>query len=103
VTEEFIGQIIPQRIDQLGYKNYHIRYRDLSINENGSETIKAFNEIWFIIGDPPGLVVESGYGIFDSTGDYVFDNVHQHRGEIVIKNPDAEVKRIKFIQLIIIN
>jgi hypothetical protein len=103
MTEELIWQLIPGRISELGYHNYHVRYRDLSIKESSSEEIKAYNELWFIVGDPQGLVVESAYGLFDSTGEYVFDNVHQHRGEITITNPDAEVKRIKFIQLIIIN
>ena len=103
MTEEFIWQMIPDRIRQLGYHDYHVRYRDLSIKASTIQSLQAYNEIWFIVGDPSGLVIESGYGIYDSTGEYVFDNVHQHRGEILITNPDAEVKRIKFIQLIIIN
>jgi hypothetical protein len=50
-----------------------------------------------------GIVIESDYGIYDSTGAYLFDNSHQHKGEISITNSDAENKRIKLIQVIIIN
>lgn len=103
MSEDFIMQIIPERIRQLGYSNYHIRYRDLNIKPLVTESISAFNELWFVIDDPPGLLIESYYGIYDSTGDYVFDNAHQHRGEILIRNPDSENKKVKFVQVILIN
>lgn len=103
MSEEFILRIIPDRIRQLGYHNYHVRYRDFTVKALGKMILPAFNELWFIAHDPPGLIVESGYGVYDSTGDYISDNTHQHRGEILITNPDNESKRIKFIQVIIVN
>ena len=103
MSEPFILSIIPERIRQLGYHNYHIRYRDVSVKANAKVILAAFNELWFISGDPNGIKVESGYGMYDSTGVYVYDNTHQHRGEITITNPDTDNKRIKFIQVIIIN
>lgn len=103
MSEHFILSEIPKRISQLGHHNFRIRYRDLTIKSNATILIPAFNELWFIVDDPPGLVVESGYGIYDSTGEYILDNAHQHRGEILISNPDEENKRIKFIQVIIVN
>lgn len=103
MTENLIAQRIPERIKQLGYNNYHIRYRDLTIKPFETLRIAAYNELWFVVDDPPGLVIESAYGIFDSTGTYLSDSMHEHRGEIVITNPDSEFKRIKFIQVIIVN
>jgi len=103
MSEELILQLIPERIRQSGYKNYHLRYRDFTIKASSTLVIPAFNEFWFISGDPQGLLVESGYGIYDSTGAYLSDNTHIHRGEIVITNEDPENKRIKFVQVIIIN
>ena len=103
MSEEFILQLIPQRIKQLGYHSYQIRYRDITVKGNSKVLIPAFNELWFIANDPPGLTVESGYGVYDSTGAYVFDNSHLHRGEILISNADNENRRIKFIQVIIVN
>jgi hypothetical protein len=49
------------------------------------------------------LLVESHYGIYDTTGDYLAESIHQHRGDIIITNPGTEDKRIKFIQVVIIN
>jgi hypothetical protein len=103
MTEELILSYVPERIKQLGYHRYYLRYRDLTILPSSTQNFRAYNQLWFIVDDPPGLVIESDYGIYDSTGAYISDNSHEHKGEIIITNPDAENKRIKFIQIVIIN
>ena len=103
MTEQFIFLYVPKRVRQLGYSNYHLKYHDLAIDENSVQVIAAYNELYFIIDDPPGLVVESDYGLYDSTDDPVSDSTHQHRGEITITNPGIGKRRIKFIQIIIVN
>jgi hypothetical protein len=105
MSEQFILEYIHQRIKQLGYSKYHLRYRDLIIEQNSSMRIQAANELYFICGEPEGLSVESEYGVYDTiaAGLPVLENAHQHRGEIVITNPNAPDKRIKFIQVIIVN
>lgn len=103
MSEEYILRIIPERIKQLGYRNYHIRYRDLTIQPSKTEILAAHTELWFIVDDPQGLVIESDYGIYDSTGAYLFDNSHIHKGDINIINSESESKRVKFIQVIIVN
>lgn len=103
MREDFIVDYIPKRIKQLGYKNYHTRYRDIAVLASSKIIIPAFNELWFIIDDPSGIIIESNYGIYDSTGDQSYENAHQHRGEIIISNPDITNRRVKFIQAIIVN
>ena len=103
MTESFILEHLPERVKQMGYRSYRIRYRDLMINSASSISISAFNELWFIVDDPPGLLVASNYGIYDTTGDYLAESIHQHRGTIVITNSGTENKRIKFIQVVIVN
>jgi hypothetical protein len=103
MTEKFILSYAPERVRRLGFRKYYLRYRDLTILPSSSLSFTAYNELWYIVDDPPGLIVESDYGIYDSTGDYLSDNSHEHKGEILISNPDAENKRIKFIQVVIIN
>lgn len=103
MTESFILDLIPERVKQMGYRAYKVRYRDLMIKAGSSISISAFNEIWFIVDDPSGLLVESHYGIYDTTGDYLAESIHQHRGDIVITNPNADDKRIKFIQVVVVN
>lgn len=103
MREEYILQQIPERIKQLGYNKYHVRYRDFTILAGSQEVISAWNELWYIVDDAVGIIVDSNYGLYDSTGEYLKDNAHEHRGEIVIVNPDSESKRVKFIQVIIVN
>ena len=103
MTEQLIIQYIPERVKQLGFREYHLRYRDLMIRKQSSVNVTAWNELYFIVDDPSGLVVESDYGIYDSTETPVEENIHQHRGEIVIQNKTGNTKRIKFIQVIIVN
>lgn len=103
MTEQLIIQYVPERIRQLGFTDYHLRYRDLMIVKQSSMTVTAWNELYFIVDDPPDVIVESDYGIYDSTENPVEENVHQHRGEIVIRNKSSRSKRIKFVQVIIVN
>lgn len=103
MTEQLIVQFIPERVRQLGFVDYHLRYRDIMIDKQSSVNITAYNELYFIVDDPPDLVVESDYGIYDSTDSPVEENMHQHRGEIMIQNKESKSRRIKFIQVIIVN
>lgn len=103
MTEQLIIQYVPERIRQLGFTDYHLRYRDMMIDKQSSMTVTAWNELYFIVDDPPDVIVESDYGIYDSTETPVEENVHQHRGEIVIRNKSSKSKRIKFVQVIIMN
>lgn len=103
MTEQFIWQYIRERIRQLEYACYQVLYRDLMIEAQSVIHITAYNELYYIVDDPALFIVESDYGLYDSTVNSITENVHQHRGEIVIGNRSIENKRIKFIQVIIIN
>jgi len=103
MTESYILHYAPIRVKELGFQAHRIRYRDLVIEGDGRLIIPAFNELYFIVDDPPGLIVESSYGMYDSTEDPLADNVHEHRGEIIITNPGTGKRKIKFIQVIIVN
>lgn len=103
MTEQLIIQYIPERVKQLGFREYHLRYRDLVVQKQSSLTMTAWNELYFIVDDPTGLIVESDYGIYDSTETPVEESIHQHRGEIVILNKTNTTRKIKFIQVIIVN
>jgi hypothetical protein len=104
MTEEFIHDYIPERMKQLGFTKYHIRYRDIGVFGQTTMTIEAYNEIFFIVDVPPNMIVESEYGLYSTmiSIDWT-ENIHQHRGEIVIINGNEMNKRVKFIQVIIVN
>ncbi|SKC47285.1 hypothetical protein [Ohtaekwangia koreensis] len=103
MTESYILHYAPLRVKELGYTRHMLRYRDLVIDGENIVNIPAYNELFFIVDDPPGLIVESDYGMYDSTDDPLPDNVHEHRGEITIHNPGTGKRKIKFIQVIIVS
>jgi hypothetical protein len=103
MTESYILHYVPVRVKELGHEAHRIRYRDLVIEGDSTLIIPAFNELYFIVDDPPGLIVESAYGMYDSTDDPLAENIHEHRGEIIITNPGTGRRKIKFIQVIIVN
>lgn len=103
MSEQFILGYIPQRLKELAFSSYHLKYRDLSVEAEGSVTIEAYNDLFFIVDEPQGVIVQSDYGVYDSVSVEQTENVHQHRGEIMIDNPGETDKRIRFIQVIIVN
>lgn len=102
MSDEFILRYIPFRMKQLGYSKYHLRYRDLAIAAGETITIAAYKDLFFITQNPQDVRIESDYGIYDTTGESIAENTYQHKGEILITNPTDSIKRIKFIQVIII-
>jgi hypothetical protein len=103
MTEHFILQYIPGRIRQLGYRKYHIRYKDITISAYSKQVLTAYNELYFVVDDPKGIWLESDYGVYDGIDESAASNMHEHRGEITIENPGNERRRIKLIQVIIVN
>lgn len=103
MSEQFILQYIPERIKQLGYTSYHIRYRDILVGAQEVMVIPAYNELYFLIDEPDKTVIESDYGVYDTWVPLHRDNQHQHRGEITITNRESALMRVKFIQVIIVN
>ena len=103
MSEQFIIQYIPQRMKQLGYTAYHIRYRDILVEPLAVIVIPAYNELYFLIDEPDKTVIESDYGVYDTWVPLSNDNQHQHRGEIKLTNREFANMRVKFIQVIIVN
>jgi hypothetical protein len=104
MSEAYIHDIIPQRINELGYKKCYERYCDFLLETDSVMKINAYNELYYIIDEPAQIIVESDYGVFDTTTDSAtFESVHEHRGEITIRNPSNLRRRVKFIRVIIVS
>jgi hypothetical protein len=103
MKEDFILAFIPQRIKQLGYLAYYLRYRDLCLLAGSSLNIPAHNELYFLIDEPKDIIIDSVYGYYDSTPAGRTENTYQHRGDITITNASDKMQRIKFIQVILVS
>lgn len=92
------------RIQQLGYRQYYLHYRDMMVSAGSQISIPAYNELFLIVDSPTGFRVDSDYGRYDTTQEYPpHDNIHEHRGEIRILNSTDTTQWIKMIQVILIN
>jgi hypothetical protein len=103
MREEFILAYIPERVKQLGFTSYHIRYRDFFIASRGSQSIDAWNELYFLVGEPLDILIDSDYGQYNSTISAQAENTYQHKGNISISNTADSGRRVKFIQVILVN
>lgn len=103
MTESFILDYIPKRMKQLDYQKWHIQYRDIAIPPESEEQIRAYNELWFIVGNPKDIYIDSDYGAYDGSQIASHEYAHEHRGLITIRNTSKEKLRITFIQAIIVN
>lgn len=100
MSEDLILHLIQDRIKELGYTSYSIRYKDLVVPNNGNLRIDSTSELHYISGDPLGMLIESDYGIYDGTSGTLCDNEHCHKGDIYISNNSGADQRIKFVQVI---
>ena len=103
MSEDLILNYIPQRMKQLGYTEWIIRHRDFGLSDFSEIRIQAYNELFFIIGDPPGFDVQSDYGLYGQGEGFLKENIHEHRGDIRIVNNSDDSRRIQLIQVIIVN
>lgn len=103
MNEQFIWEYIPHRMQQLGYSKWLVRHRDLGLQAFTKLRFSAYNELFFVVGDPKGVEVESNYGLYTEGDSFLDENIHEHRGEILIQNTTDEPKRIKMVQVIIVN
>jgi hypothetical protein len=103
MSEEFVMCYLPDRIKRLGYRDYLKRFREIVLEPFSDYYFPAYNELWFIIGAPTGVRVESLYGIYHQEEEYFNENSYEHRGEISIRNTGNGQKKLKVIQVIIIN
>lgn len=103
MSEQFILAYIPYRMKQLGVTNYYIKYKHMLIPGLADWTIPAYNDLYFVVDQPPFIIVESDYGIFSPLNFYNVDNTYEHRGEISIRNINEPNQRVKFIQVIMVD
>ena len=101
MTEQFIMQYIPERMKQLGYSKWHIRYRDFFLSSVSAMTMITYNELFYIVGSPPEVSVYSDYGEYRAL--FTTENRYEHKGEITISNEGLQPVRVKMIQVIIVN
>lgn len=102
MTEEFAIRYLPQRVQERGFQKHRLIFQDLNLEPNQQIELAAYNEIWFLIGIEEGILISSDLGEYDYSNSSLSENIHEHADAIVIKNNASQRRKVKFIQVILI-
>ena len=102
MTEEFAIRYTPRRVREKGFSNYRLIFQDLNLKPGQQVELAAYNEIWFLIEADTGIRVSSDYGEYDYNNENLSANEYEHADKITIINgSDEQVRKVKFIQVIL--
>lgn len=102
MTEELAIRYLPQRVQERGFQKHRMVYQDLNLEAGQQIELAAYNEIWFLIGADDGITISSDLGEYDYSKSNLSENIHEHADAIVIRNMANEKRKVKFIQVILL-
>ena len=102
MTLEYVVFHIPRRMQDLGYgeKEYYTKFKHFLLKPGEQVEIAAFNQLFFMVDDPPDIRVSSELGVFDLAADNINELTYEHQGQINITSQAAEIRHVRFIQVI---
>lgn len=102
MKEEVAIRYIPQRVSERGFSKHRLVYQDLNLKPRDFLKLAAFNEIWFVLDAEEGILIRSDFGVYNYGDRGLTENTHEHGDDIFIENISNEVRKVKFIQVILI-
>lgn len=102
MKEEVAIRYIPQRVSERGFSKHRLVYQDLNLKAKDFLKLAAFNEIWFVLEVEEGISIRSDFGVYNYEDRELTENVHEHGDDIIIENTSNQVRKVKFIQVILI-
>ena len=96
---ELIIDFVKNRARERNAAEYILDYEQLIIGGNQTKTILAQNAIYFLVGDPKFVVIESDNGLYGNGN----RNTHEHSGSFSITNPESTEAKISFVKAIFID
>lgn len=102
MTEGFALDYIPRRMKELGYEDYHVRYRAFQLAYRELLKLTANNQFFLLIDPPQGVSVKSKFGEYNLADTNLSEMQHEHRGTIYVLNNGVNrlPAIVKFIQVI---
>ncbi|PTB98003.1 hypothetical protein C9994_00150 [Marivirga lumbricoides] len=103
MTEEFALRYLPQRVEERGFRKHRMIFQDLNLQARQEIILSAYNEIWFLLEAQEGISISSDLGEYDDNNPLLSENMHEHADAIIIRNNSNERRKVKFIQVLLIN
>ena len=101
MTEELVIRYAPQRVTERGFKTYRMVFQDMNLEPDQVIQLAAYNEIWFLIEAESGISISSDFGEYDYNNPKLSENIHEHADRMEVKNQSDQVRKVKFIQVIL--
>lgn len=98
-----LKELLHQRITERGYSvaTSQIAYRDLMLASGQQRHIQAYNQLWLLIDDVPGLRINSSYGLYDLSNFAADEQQHEHTDQITLENLTTAPLQVKMYQIIL--
>lgn len=103
MKEEVAIRYIPQRVSERGFSKHRLVYQDLNFSPGQYLKMAAFNEIWFLLDAEEGILIRSDFGVYNYGDRELNENIHEHGDDIFIKNTSNQIRKVRFIQVILID
>lgn len=101
MKEEMAVQYLDQRMKEAGLgHNYALRLRHFVLKAEEKITIRAWSELFLMLGENCDARVSSDFGVFDLSASNLSEQQHEHNGLILIENPCNRTVHVRMMQAI---
>lgn len=101
MTIGFAIEYTTRRMRELGFEDqYMMKFRHIILQGKEKRSLNAYNEYFMLVEADEALRITSDFGLFDLTEQKSNELQYEHFGKIKIINRDANIRHVKFIQVV---
>lgn len=101
MTIESALSYIERRMSEIGVgKNYFTQLKHFVLTPLESIEIDADNQYFILLDEMGDILIQSDFGIYDLTETTINELKYEHQGKIIVQNYSAEIKHVRFMQVI---
>lgn len=94
-------EYIPRRMNDIGVgSNYFLRFKHFVLRSMETIEIDADNQFFILVDEVADISIQSEFGIYDLSESNISELQYEHQGKIILYNYSADIKRVRFIQVI---
>ncbi len=94
-------EYIPRRMNDIGVgTNYFIRFRHFMLVPLETVEIDAYNQFFIQLDEVPDITIHSEFGQYDLSDASINEQQYEHQGQVTIYNYSADIRHVRFIQVI---
>lgn len=101
MKEELAAHYLSSRMREQGHAHrFALRLRHFVLKATEKITVKAWGDLFLMLGENCDARVSSENGVFDLSATNLSEQQHEHSGLILIENPTDSTVHVKMMQAI---